>query len=70
LSKTGFIPLTPEKRDSINSVIRDRIKEIETCEDTPWKSLYVTAYNAMETLINALPDGYPLPVEENNKYEN
>ena len=65
MSKTSYIiPMTPEMRENINSALNDRIKEIETCEDTPLKGLYMLTYNSMKTLFNALPDGYPLPVKK------
>jgi hypothetical protein len=57
-----YKPLTPEYRDQILSSINDAISEINTCKDTYYKELYLSSYRALKTIINSLPDGYPIPI--------
>lgn len=60
-----YKPLTPDFRDQILSSIDDQIREINTCNNTCFKSMYLNSYGALKQLINALPDGYPLPISDN-----
>ena len=61
------VPMTPELRRAANDSIDEKIREIKTCEDTPWTNMYLNAYEIQKTLINALPDGYPVPVRDRTR---
>lgn len=61
------VPMTPELRRAANDSIDEGIREVKTCADTPWKSMYLIAYEAQRTIINAIPDGYPMPVRDRTR---
>lgn len=60
--RTDWIPLTPDVRAAVNESIDQRIAVLNTCENTPYTSIIRIANEASRILINALPDGYPMPV--------
>lgn len=60
---TYYKPLTPSFREQIYGSIREQEAELNICENTPWVTAQRIALQATRDLINALPDGYPLPVE-------
>lgn len=60
-----YKPLTPDFRDQILSSINDNIREINTCKNTFYKEMYLSSYRALKELINCLPDGYPIPINDN-----
>ncbi len=62
-----YVPMTPELRRGAIASIDEKIREIKTCEDTPWTNMYLNAYEIQKTLINALPDGYPVPVRDRTR---
>jgi hypothetical protein len=39
------------------------MQELNTCKDNAFVSAQKVGLIALENLINALPDGYPIPVE-------
>lgn len=63
--KTEYIPLTPAIRETVNNVIDGRLSELDKCDQTAWVSMARIANEACKNLINALPDGYLLPVTKN-----
>lgn len=63
--KTGYIPLTPAIRESVNNTIDGRLSELDKCDQTVWVSMARIANETCKNLINALPDGYLLPVTKN-----
>lgn len=67
MSDTFYRPLTPELRSSINSSIDNDISELRTCRPNAFVSMQIAGSVALKNLINALPDGYPLPMEKRNK---
>ena len=64
-NKTEYVPLTPTMRESINNTIDGRLLELDKCDQTAWVSMARIANEACKNLINALPDGYLLPVTRN-----
>ena len=60
--RTDWVPLTPNMRAAVNNSIDQHIAELNACESTPWVNMGRCANEALRNLINALPDGYPLPV--------
>ena len=66
MSDTFYMPLTPELRNNINSSIDGNISELRTCKTNAFVIMQITANSALKNLINALPDGYPIPMERRN----
>lgn len=60
--RTEYVPLTPDIRAAANDAIDQRIATLNTCENTPYTSIIRIANEASRILINALPDGYLMPV--------
>lgn len=67
MSDTFYKPLTPEIRNNINRSIDENIYELHTCQPNAFVNAQLIGYKALKDLINALPDGYPLPVERRGK---
>lgn len=61
-SKTCLVPLTKDLKAGVNEEIDKRMAELNRCDNTPYVALYRVAYGVTRNLINALPDGYPVPV--------
>lgn len=61
-NRTEYVPLTPDMREAANEAIDRNLEALKTCEDTPWVSVSRVANEMLRNLINALPDGYPMPV--------
>lgn len=57
-----YEPLTPELRQGINETIEREIGKLNTCKPTAYVAARKIGLNATKNLINALPDGYPVPV--------
>lgn len=62
VERTEYVPLTPDIRKAVNGTIDQRIAVLDTCESTPWVNLHRCVNESLRNLINALPDGYPMPV--------
>lgn len=60
-----YKPLTPKFRKEINDSINDQISELNTCESNAFVSAQKISLQALQNLIYALPDGYPMPVRKN-----
>lgn len=60
--ETYLTPLTKDMKCSVNMELDKRMQELNRCDDTPYVALYKAAYSITRNLINALPDGYPVPV--------
>ena len=60
---TYYKPLTPEFRARINESIRSIEIELDTCQNTPYVTFQKNGLQALENLINALPDGFLLPMK-------
>lgn len=61
-NETYLTPLTKDLKASVNSEIDRKMEELNRCDETPFVALYRVAYGVTRNLINALPDGYPVPV--------
>lgn len=59
---SSYKPLTPNLREEINNTINNQIAELKTCELNYFVNVQLVALNATKRLINALPDGYPIPI--------
>ena len=61
-SETYLTPLTKDLKASVNSELDRKMAELNRCDETPFVALYKVSYELTRSLINALPDGYPVPV--------
>lgn len=64
---TYYKPLTPDLRRKIIDGIDSNIDELRTCQNNYLVSIQIGAWVARKNLIRSLPDGYPMPVEENKR---
>ena len=62
-----YKPLTPKLRNDILDSINSQISELNTCQPTAFVSVQKVGLDALENLIRALPDGYPIPFERTGK---
>ena len=62
MSDTFYKPLTPSLRADINASIDKNIAELQTCQSNVFVNMQIAGYEQTRRLINALPDGYPLPM--------
>lgn len=62
--ETYLTPLTKDMKWQVNIQIDNRITELNRCDNTPYVSMCRSVYNMAKSLINALPDGYPVPVSK------
>ena len=64
---TDYKPLTPKFRSEILESINSQVNELNTCQENVFVSAQRVGLDALENLIKALPDGYPIPIERNDK---
>lgn len=63
MSDVFYMPLTPELRNRINSSIDGNILELHTCKPNAFVNAQTIGYKSLKSIINTLPDGYPIPME-------
>lgn len=64
---SNYKPLTPKFRSEILDSINSQVNELNTCQTNAFVSAQMVGLNALENLIKALPDGYPIPIEKTEK---
>ena len=64
---TDYKPLTPKLRSEILDSINSQVNELNTCQTNAFVSAQKVGLDALENLIRALPDGYPIPFERKDK---
>ena len=64
---TSYKPLTPKFRSDILDSINSQISELNACQENVFVSVQRVGLDALQNLIKALPDGYPIPIERNDK---
>ena len=64
---SDYKPLTPKFRSEILDSINSQVNELNTCQTNAFVSSQMVGLNALENLIKALPDGYPIPIEKTEK---
>ena len=64
---TNYKPLTPKLRNDILDSINSQVNDLNTCQMNAFVSVQKIGLNALENLFRALPDGYPIPIERNDK---
>lgn len=58
-----YKPLTPMFRSEIQKSISSQMQELNTCKDNAFVSAQKVGLTALSNIINALPDGYPVPIK-------
>lgn len=58
-----YEPLTPELRQGINETIEKELGKLNTCKPTAFVAARRVGLRTTKNLINALPDGYPVPMK-------
>ena len=64
---TNYKPLTPKLRNDILDSINSQVNELNTCQTNAFVSAQMVGLSALQNLIKALPDGYPMPIERNDE---
>lgn len=64
---TNYKPLTPKFRSEILDSINSQVNELNTCQTNAFVSIQMVGLDALQNLIKALPDGYPIPLKEGDK---
>ena len=64
---TNYKQLTPKFRSEILDSINSQVNELNTCQTNAFVSAQMVGLNALQNLIKALPDGYPIPLKERDK---
>ena len=64
---TNYKPLTPKLRNDILDSINSQVSELNTCQTNAFVSAQMVGLSALQNLIKALPDGYPVPFERTDK---
>lgn len=62
-----YKPLTPQFRSDILDGINSQISELNACQENVFVSVQRVGLDALQNLIKALPDGYPIPLKEGDK---
>lgn len=62
-----YKPLTPQFRSDILDGINSQVSELNTCQENAFVLAQKVGLNALQNLIKALPDGYPIPLKEGDK---
>ena len=58
---TVYKMLTPKLRGEITEDLNLLLAEVNTCERNILTEMQYESVSALKTLINQLPDGYPMP---------
>lgn len=64
---TDYKPLTPKFRSEILDSINSQVSELNACQENVFVSAQRVGLDALQNLIKALPDGYPIPLKEGDK---
>ena len=64
---SNYKPLTPKFRSDILDSINSQVSELNTCQENVFVSVQRVGLDALQNLIKALPDGYPIPLKEGDK---
>lgn len=64
---TTYKMLTPKFRGEINESIDQLLDEVKTCEDNALTRMVSESLSTLKTLIDRLPDGYPMPMKEERR---
>lgn len=59
-----YKPLTPSLRQDINIGLDKEIADLQTCKPNSLVNAQIGALRTYKRLINTLPDGYPIPLED------
>ncbi|MDD3417904.1 MAG: hypothetical protein PHY47_28595 [Lachnospiraceae bacterium] len=67
MSDDFYRALTPSFRAEINKSIDDNISELKTCQNNAFVNMQMAGQEALKNLINALPDGYLVPMKRRER---
>jgi hypothetical protein len=67
---TKYKPLTPNLRLVINIALNKQIEELKTCKPNALVNAQIESFKMAKTLINGLPDGYPIPLNAKSEESN
>ena len=67
MSEANYEILTPDFRREINASIEKQLAELATCQDNAFTQCQKMALNITRNCINALPDGFPVPMRVGGK---
>lgn len=59
-----YKPLTPSFREDINNGFNTQIEDLRTCSPNALVSVQIETLKTYQRLINGLPDGFPIPVND------
>lgn len=62
---TYYKPLTPTLRRKILNSADTQLAELSECQETTFVGAYRTGYQTLKNIIKGLPDGYPIPFDDN-----
>ena len=66
---TYYKPLTPDLRSDITAGIHKNMTELNACQPNAMVAAQKIGLIQLKKLINALPDGYPIPLERRSGSE-
>lgn len=69
MNEISYSPLTPAMRESVNSSIQKQLEELATCRNNAFVNAQMVGLKAAMNLINALPDGFPMPISNDRIYK-
>ena len=64
---TEYEPLTPSLRQDINIAFDKQIADLQTCQPCVLVNMQIKGLQMGKKIINALPDGYPIPLKREVK---
>lgn len=64
---SNYKPLTPKFRSDILDSINSQVSELNACQENVFVSAQRVGLDALQNLIKALPDGYPVPIKRTDK---
>ena len=64
---SNYKPLTPKFRSDILDSINSQVSELNACQENVFVSAQRVGLDALQNLIKALPDGYPIPLKDGDK---
>ena len=64
---SNYKPLTPQFRSDILDSINSQVSELNACQTNAFVLAQKVGLDALQNLIKALPDGYPIPIKERDK---
>lgn len=64
IGMSEYRPLTPEFRRELKTIADEQSLDLDACQDTVFVEAQRLGLEAFMMLLNALPDGYPMPLKK------